>query len=79
MHAKHGFTKTTVTHHDDGSATVTHEHHTGKHKTHAVADLDGVHDSMEDHLRHPQNEEALEEKIHPGIHEQVADKVKEGE
>jgi hypothetical protein len=78
MHPKHGFTRTSITHHDDGSATVEHEHHTGKKVTHAVANLDGVHNSMEDHLRHPANEEKLEEEIHPGIHDEVAEKVEEG-
>lgn len=79
MHPKHGFTKTSIEHFDDGSAKVTHEHYAGKHKTHAVPDLDGVHDSLEENLRHPKNEEELEEKVHPGIHDKVAEMVKDGE
>jgi hypothetical protein len=78
MHAKHGFTRTTIEHHDDGSSTIIHEHHLGEgnHKKHAVADLDGVHDSLEDHLRMPEKEEEkLEEQVHPGIHEEAAAKA----
>lgn len=51
-HAHHGFHTTTIRHHSDGSATVHHQHHEGAHKDveHAAADLDGVHDSLQDHL-----------------------------
>lgn len=79
-HAGHGYTETIIDHHDDGSHTIEHRHEDGvSHKKHAKMDLDGLHDSLEEHLRHPKNEEELEEKIHPGIHEEVADKVKAGE
>ncbi|HZS43343.1 MAG TPA: hypothetical protein VFA52_03970 [Candidatus Paceibacterota bacterium] len=79
MHAKHGFTRTTIEHHADGSSTIVHERHDGEKKTHAVADLDGVHDSLEDHLRVPgDEEEAMEEKIHPGIHEEIKEGLKHG-
>jgi hypothetical protein len=49
---KHNFKHTHVEHHNDGSATVEHHHHEGAHKNvkHAVHNLDGIHDSMEDHL-----------------------------
>jgi len=87
-HAGHGYHRTTVTHHDDGSATIKHEHEDGKsHKEYAVGDLDGVHDGLEDCLRLAEeteaklkergiNPEALEESIAPGLHEKMADVVK---
>ena len=48
----HGFTHTHIEHFKDGSASVHHVHHEGPHKDvkHAAADLDAVHDSMQDHL-----------------------------
>ena len=48
----HGFTHTHVEHHSDGSSTVHHVHKDGAHKDvkHAVSDLDGMHDSLQDHL-----------------------------
>jgi len=50
-HKKHGFHSTHVEHHKDGSHTVHHHHEKPEHDVkHAVADLDGLHDSMEDHL-----------------------------
>ena len=51
-HAGHGFKFTHIDHHDDGSATVHHQHEDGAEfdKKHAVADIDGIHDSIEDHL-----------------------------
>ena len=54
-HAHHGFSHTNTEHHADGSHTVHHVHHEGPHKDvkHAVADLDGMHDSMQDHLGQP--------------------------
>jgi|SRR5579859_588737 len=73
MHAGHGYTRTTIEHHDDGSHTITHEHEDGKsHKKHAVTDLDGIHDSMENHLHPDQRMEKTEEEIHPGIHKLAA-------
>ena len=52
---KHKFLNTHIEHHDDGSATIHHEHEDGaaSDKKHAVADLDGVHDSLQDHLGTP--------------------------
>ena len=79
-HAGHGFTHTEIEHHDDGSHTITHYHEGGedKHKKHAKMDLDGMHDSLEDHLRHPMDEhEKLEEQIHPGIHKEMMEKAEE--
>jgi hypothetical protein len=49
---KHEFSHTHIEHHHDSSATVHHVHKDGAHKDvkHAVHNLDGIHDSMEDHL-----------------------------
>jgi hypothetical protein len=59
-HAHHGFTETHMKHHHDGSITVHHMHSEGPHKDveHAVADLDGAHDSMQQHLGMPNPGEA---------------------
>lgn len=48
---KHGFHKTEVTHHHDGSHTVMH-HHVDPEKSveHAVPDLAGVQGSLEQHI-----------------------------
>jgi len=58
--AHHGFIHSHHEHHPDGSITVHHVHHEGPHKDvkHAVADLDGAHDSMQDHLGVPNPGEA---------------------
>lgn len=86
-HAGHGYIWTDIDHHEDGSATVHHEHEDGKsHKTYAVSDLDGVHDGLEDHLRDPEeieswlkehdiDPEKLEELIHPGLHAEALEKA----
>ena len=62
-HAHHGFTHSHHEHHADGSITIHHVHRDGPHKDvkHAVADLDGAHDSMEDHLGTPNPGEAAAE------------------
>lgn len=59
-HAGHGFTHTHIEHHGDGSATIHHQHEDGaEHDVkHAATDLDGVHDSLEDHLGQPNPGEA---------------------
>jgi hypothetical protein len=59
-HRHHGFKESRLTHHTDGSVTIHHMHHEGPEKDihHAVANLDGVHDSMEDHLGQPNPGEA---------------------
>jgi len=56
----HKFRHTHIEHHDDGSATVHHQHEEGpEHDVkHAAANLDGVHDSMEDNLGQPNPGEA---------------------
>lgn len=52
---KHHFAHSHMEHHADGSITVHHQHESdpGKDVKHAVADLDGAHDSMEEHLGQP--------------------------
>lgn len=52
---RHKFSHTHIEHHKDGSATVHHVHEDGAHADvkHAAADLDGVHDSLQDHLGVP--------------------------
>lgn len=59
-HAGHGFTHTHMEHHHDGSHTVHHVHEDGPHKDvkHAVANLDGAHDSMQDNMGTPNPGEA---------------------
>lgn len=60
---KHHFLHTHIEHHKDGSHTVHHQHESDSKKDvkHAVADLDGAHDSMEEHLGQPnQGEQAAE-------------------
>lgn len=56
----HKFKHTHVEHHKDGSATVHHQHEDGpEHDVkHAAANLDEVHDSMEDHMGMPNEGEA---------------------
>ena len=86
---KHKYLSTEIEHHDDGSATIHHEHEDGKsHSRHSVADLDGIHDSLEDHLRDPEeiedaiekkgiDPEKLEEAISPGIHEKMEEIIED--
>ena len=81
---KHGFTHTHIDLHDDGSASIHHVHKDGPEHDmkHAVADIDGIHDCLEDHCNPEKMEkdleakgkdpEAMEEKIAPGIHAAVA-------
>lgn len=76
-HAGHGYTDTHVEHLDDGSHVMDIKHEDGvSHKRFSKPDLDGVHDALEDHLRHPKNEDKIEEAIHPGLHEKVENVVK---
>ena len=85
-HAGHGFVKTSVEHHPDGSMTVHHMHEDGEgsHVKRAVMDLDGLHDSLEEHLRTPEeieekikergvDPEKLEEIVEPGLHDKALD------
>ena len=76
---KHKFSKTSVEFHDDGSALVHHIHESDPNQDvrHAAGDLDDVHDSLQMHLN-PEEEESLEEKIHPGIHDEVMKMAEEG-
>jgi hypothetical protein len=68
-HAGHGFTDTHIKHHADGSHTVHHVHEMGpEHDVeHAVGDLDGAHDSMEDNLGTPNAGEAAANAGQAGI------------
>ena len=86
----HKFLRTSIEHHNDGSATIHHEHQDGEghHVKHAVADLDALHDSLEEHLRDPEeiekaletkgiDPEKLEEAISPGIHEKMEEIIED--
>jgi len=65
-HKKHGFHSTHVEHHKDGSHTVHHHHEKPEHDVkHAVADLDGLHDSMQSNLGEPNPGEA---QANEGLH-----------
>lgn len=85
-HAGHGYTGYDMEHFEDGTGTVEFHHEDGKsHKKFAYADLDDLHDKLEDHLRvvmedvkelekaadAQKEEERREEEIHPGIHEEL--------
>ena len=56
---KHGFHTSHVTHHSDNSHTIHHMHSEGSHKDvkHAVGNLDALHDSLEDHIGAPNEQE----------------------
>jgi uncharacterized protein involved in copper resistance len=72
---KHKYTHTHVEHHKDGSHTVHHVHEEGPHKDvkGAAGDHDAMIDHIMDHTSEPNpGEEAMEEKIAPGIHSAVA-------
>lgn len=81
---KHKFSDTHVDIHHDGSATIRHIHESdpSQNVEHAVPDLDGIHDSFEEHLNPEKIEaeiaasgrdpEELEEKVHPGIHDAIS-------
>ena len=74
MKKHHGFTHTHAEHHSDGSSTVHHVHKDGpKHDVkHAVASLDHLHDSMQDHLGQPNPGEAEAAAGQHGIPEAAA-------
>jgi hypothetical protein len=83
-----GFRATTITHHDDGSATIRHDHHDGSYKEYAVANLEDMHHGIESHLRSPHeieeflkahgiDPEKLEELIEPGLHDKALDYIAE--
>jgi hypothetical protein len=57
---KHKFTHTHIEHHPDGSKTIHHVHKDGpQHDVkHAVPNMDGVHDSLEEHMGEPNKGEA---------------------
>jgi hypothetical protein len=59
-HAGHGIKHVHIQHHKDKSHTVHHQHEdgAGSDVKHAVANLDGAHDSMQDNLGTPNPGEA---------------------
>jgi hypothetical protein len=57
-HAGHGIHETHIMHHDDGSHTVTQHHEDGRKMSSAKADLDSVHDHLEDTVGTPNPGEA---------------------
>jgi hypothetical protein len=77
-HAGHGYHRTTIEHHGDGSATVEHHHEDGPHKNmkYAVTDLDCIHDGLEDHLGEPNPGEEAEDHDHPA-HTELIDEISE--
>ena len=89
-HAGHGYTRTVIEHHDDGSHTLEHTHEDGLHKKYAVGDIDSMHDGLEDHLGEPNDGEEAEDHGHPShsellqeiedlIHKIAKEEKKEGE
>lgn len=76
---RHPYTRTVIEHHDDGSHTVRHEHKDGmSHNSYAKADLDQLHDGLEDNLNIPEEqEEDLEEAVHPGLHDEMKEHLEE--
>lgn len=56
----HKFHHTRIEHHKDDSHTIHHQHEEGPHKDvkHAVGDIDGLHDSIEENLGTPNEGEA---------------------
>ena len=52
---KHSYKRTEIEHHADRSHTVRHIHaEPSKSKSYATADLDGVHDGMQENLNPPE-------------------------
>lgn len=66
---KHKYTHSHIEHHADGSHTVHHTHEEGPHKDvkHAVASLDHLHDSIQDHLGAPNPGEEAADKGDHGV------------
>lgn len=54
-HAGHGHKKVSIEHHKDRSHSIHYQHEDGpEHDVrHAVSNIDGVHDSLEQHLGQP--------------------------
>jgi len=73
-HAGHGYTRTTIEHHDDGSHTICHEHEDGhSHVKYAVEDNDAMHDGVEEHLGEPNDGEEAEDHDHPSHSELLSE------
>lgn len=64
MHAGHGFTHTTIEHHDDGSHTITHHSADGPDKTYARHGIDDLHDGLEENVGSPNDGEECEDHEH---------------
>jgi len=68
-HAGHGVKETHIVHHHDGSHTMTQHHDDGRVMSAAKADLDDVHDHLEDTVGSPnegENEPEPEPQAAPG-------------
>jgi predicted secreted protein len=78
LHAGHGYKSTHIELHEDGSATIHHVHEHGPHKDkkYAVADLDHVHDGLEEHLGMPNDGEEAEDHDHPS-HSELLEEIEE--
>lgn len=64
MHAGHGYTRTVIEHHDDGSHTITHHHSDGHADTYARHGIDDLHDGLEEHMGSPNDGEEAEDHEH---------------
>lgn len=61
-YAKHGrLTRTVIEHHPDRSRSIEHTHEDGFAHKHAVPDLDGVHDSLEEAANEPNEGEGQDQ------------------
>lgn len=73
---KHPYKSTHVTHHDDGSHSIRHEHEDGvSHKEYARGDHDGLMDGMMEHTSEPDEEEAAADAGDHGVDEAEAAKA----
>lgn len=73
-HARHGYHRTEIEHHDDNSHTVRHIPHSDHAhempvKSYATADLDGVHDGLIDHMGEPNPGEEQDQQAPPAPQE----------
>jgi len=68
-HAGHGVKETHIIHHHDGSHTMTQHHEDGRQMSAAKADLDDVHDHLEDTVGSPNPGEAEADAGQSGMEE----------
>lgn len=72
MAKKHPYKHTHITHHDDGSHSIHHEHEDGKsHRDYARGDHDGMMDGMMEHTSEPDEEEGEAEAGMHGVPEDI--------